>query len=41
MDNSVPLPQKKMKRSSLDVPGVNTDITVEEIVGFIRECREH
>lgn len=33
-------PQKKTKRSSLDVSGVNTDITVDEIVGFIRECRE-
>ena len=32
-------PQKR-KRSPLDVSGIKTDITTDEIIGFIRECRE-
>ena len=32
-------PQKR-KRSPLDVPGIDTDMTTDEIIGFIRECRE-
>ena len=32
-------PQKR-KRSPLDVSGIETDITTDEIIGFIRECRE-
>ena len=32
-------PQKR-KRSPLDVSGIETDITMDEIIGFIREGRE-
>lgn len=31
---------QKYKSSPLDVPGIHADISVDEIVGFIRECRE-
>ena len=32
-------PQKR-RRSPLDVSGIEMDITTDEIIGFIRECRE-
>lgn len=31
---------QKQKKSPLDVPGIHAGISVDEIVGFIRECRE-
>jgi hypothetical protein len=31
---------KKEKKSPLDVKGIDTDITTEEIIEVIRECRE-
>jgi len=32
-------PQKRQS-SPLDVPGIQTGLSADEIVGFIRECRE-
>jgi hypothetical protein len=32
-------PQKR-KSSPLDVPGIQAGVSADEIVGFIRECRE-
>jgi antitoxin (DNA-binding transcriptional repressor) of toxin-antitoxin stability system len=31
---------KKSKKSPLDIKGIDTDITTEEILDVIRECRE-
>jgi antitoxin (DNA-binding transcriptional repressor) of toxin-antitoxin stability system len=31
---------KKSKRSPLDIEGIDTDITTEEILDVLRECRE-
>jgi antitoxin (DNA-binding transcriptional repressor) of toxin-antitoxin stability system len=31
---------EKSKRSPLDIKGIDTDITTEEILDVIRECRE-
>ncbi len=30
----------RSKKSPLDVPGVQTDVTLDEILGFVREGRE-
>ncbi|GHV06686.1 hypothetical protein FACS189485_15630 [Spirochaetia bacterium] len=31
---------KKEKKSPFDIEGINTDITTEEVVEIVRECRE-
>jgi hypothetical protein len=31
---------KKVKKSPLDIKGIDTDITTQEIIDVIRECRE-
>jgi antitoxin (DNA-binding transcriptional repressor) of toxin-antitoxin stability system len=31
---------KKSKKSPLDIEGIDTDITTEEVLDVIRECRE-
>jgi hypothetical protein len=31
---------KKVKKSPLDIKGIDTDITTQEILDVIRECRE-
>jgi antitoxin (DNA-binding transcriptional repressor) of toxin-antitoxin stability system len=31
---------KKSKKSPLDIEGIDTDITTQEIIDVIRECRE-
>jgi antitoxin (DNA-binding transcriptional repressor) of toxin-antitoxin stability system len=31
---------KKNKKSPLDIDGIDTDITTQEIIDVIRECRE-
>jgi antitoxin (DNA-binding transcriptional repressor) of toxin-antitoxin stability system len=32
--------KKRSKKSPLDIEGIDTDITTEEILDVIRECRE-
>jgi hypothetical protein len=32
--------EKKDKKSPLDIPGIKTDITMQEIVAAVREVRE-
>jgi hypothetical protein len=31
---------KKNKKSPLDIEGINTDVTTQEIIDAIRECKE-
>jgi antitoxin (DNA-binding transcriptional repressor) of toxin-antitoxin stability system len=31
---------KKSKKSPLDIEGIDTDITTDEVIDVIRECRE-
>jgi hypothetical protein len=31
---------KKVKKSPLDIKGIDTDITTQEIIDIVRECRE-
>jgi prevent-host-death family protein len=31
---------KKSKKSPLDIEGINTDVTTQEIIDVIKECRE-